>query len=735
MRLLQSFPVPEYRDGFRNKKERVYIAMKNKNFIKSLSFLIILFAALFYYQIGCNAASGVPKTVKSKQPVLKVNLESTAVAQVASSVLTKMHYQKREISRETSVKFFHAYLKKLDPLHMFFTKEKIREWEPMAPRILNDVLSGSPQFAFVVYKYYLHQLGEYRDFVNRFNISDDQLKKDEMLELDRTKADWPENDAALKDIWRKKLTNDVILLKIIDKIEKEKTAKTPEKPKTNWKKASPLEQVKKRIQLFITEEESANSITVIEHYLNALSGLYDPHTEYMAPATEEDFNINMSLSLCGIGAVLSPADDGSTKIVKIMPGGPAMKNGQLHAEDRIIAVAQGNQEPVDVIDMPLHKVVSLIRGPVGTEVVITALDAKDGAGGTPKTVRLVREEIELKEAEAKAEVRELKDTTGKNRRIAIITLPSFYCDFEALRAGNRNYKSSTRDVQRLLREIRAKGEIDALVMDLRFNGGGSLAEAIQLTGLFIPKGPVVQVLDANGDVDIERDFDGGKVEYAGPLLVVTNKFSASASEIFAGAIQDYGRGLIAGDTKTHGKGTVQTIVDINEYFRYLGLKFKGGALKLTKSKFYRINGHSTQLRGIIPDIIVPSFTEAIKAGEDSLDNPLPWDEIRPAIKIENNSLSPKIAVLKKKSADRIAKNEDFKKLQKDIERYRKNQEKKFLSLNIDVRWKEYQEQKRIIDEQEAQLNKNDETKATDKKKDILMDEMVRIAVDYINLAK
>ena len=218
-------------------------------------------------------------------------------------------------------------------------------------------------------------------------------------------------------------------------------------------------------------------------------------------------------------------------------------------------------------------------------------------------------------------------------------------------------------------------------------------------------------------------------------ISVTNKFSASASEIFAGAIQDYGRGLIAGDTKTHGKGTVQTIVDINEYFRYLGLKFKGGALKLTKSKFYRINGHSTQLRGIIPDIIVPSFTEAIKAGEDSLDNPLPWDEIRPAIKIENNSLSPKIAVLKKKSADRIAKNEDFKKLQKDIERYRKNQEKKFLSLNIDVRWKEYQEQKRIIDEQEAQLNKNDETKATDKKKDILMDEMVRIAVDYINLEK
>ena len=708
--------------------------MKNKNFIKSLSFLLILFAVLFYYQIGCNAAPEPRRTVRNQDSAPQVNLESAAVAQIASSILTKMHYHKKAISQENSVRFFQAYLKKLDPLHMFFTKEKIREWETYAPGLLENILNGDPKFAYIVYRHYLNQLNLYKKFVNEFNVTDKQLKKNEFIELDRTKADWPENDTALKEIWRKKLTNDVILLKIIERIEKEKATKAREKPKTKWKKAAPLDQVKKRVQLFITEEESANSITVIEHYLNALSGLYDPHTEYMAPATEEDFNINMSLSLCGIGAVLSPADDGSTRIVKIMPGGPAMKNGQLHAEDRIIAVAQGNQEPVDVIDMPLHKVVSLIRGPVGTEVVITALDAKDGAGGTPKTVRLIREEIELKEAEAKSEVRELKDSNGKKRRIAVITLPSFYCDFEALRAGNRNYKSSTRDVQRLLREIRSKGEIDSLIIDLRFNGGGSLAEAIQLTGLFIPKGPVVQVLDANGNVEVERDFDGGKVEYAGPLLVVTNKFSASASEIFAGAIQDYGRGIIAGDAKTHGKGTVQTIVDLNEYFRYLGLKFKGGAMKLTKSKFYRINGHSTQLRGIVPDIIVPSFTEAMKAGEDSLENPLPWDEIRPAVKISGNDLPALLTPLREKSAKRIAENEDFKKLQKDIERYRKNLEKKYLSLNIDVRWKEYLEQKRILDEQEAQLSKDDDAaRNKNKKKDILLEEMIRIAVDYTEL--
>ena len=711
---------------------------KNRNIIKTLSFLFILAAVLFYYQTG-TAHAVQPQPVQKqeqKSSVPRVERETVAVSQVASAILTRMHYMKKPFSKETSIEFFNAYLKKIDPLHMFFTKEKIKEWEPYAPEILSKILDGDPRFAYMVYAHYLTQLAVYKEYVKNFSVTDSDLQKDETIEIDRTKVEWPENEAAVREIWRKKLTNDVILLKILDRIEKEKAAAEPKKKETKWKKVPPLEQVRKRALLFITQEESASSLTVIENYLNALAGLYDPHTEYMAPETEEDFNINMSLSLCGIGAVLSPADDGSTKIVKIIPGGPAMKNGKLQAEDRIIAVAQGNQEPVDVIDMPLHKVVKLIRGPVGTEVVITVLDAKDGAGGAPKTVRLIREEVELKESEAKSEVKEIVRPDGKKYRIAIITLPSFYCDFEAARAGKKDYKSSTRDVQKLLREIRAKGEIDSLIIDLRFNGGGSLAESIQLTGLFIPSGPVVQVSDANGSTEVEKDFDGGNVEYSGPLVVVTNKFSASASEIFAGAIQDYGRGIVVGDRKTHGKGTVQTIVDVGEYFRYLGLKYKGGAIKLTKSKFYRINGHSTQLRGVTPDIIVPSFTEAMKAGEDSLDNPLPWDEIRPAGKYDTKDLSAEIEVLKKKSEARITQDPDFKRLLNDIARYRKNQDKKFLSLNINTRWKEYLEQKRILDEQEAQFNKDDEGKdSKKKKKDILLDEAVRIACDHVDTVR
>ena len=368
---------------------------KNRNIIKTFSFLLVLAAVLFYYQAGTAQADQAQPVLKQekKSPVPVVEKETIAVSQVASAILTRMHYMKKPMTKETSIEFFNAYLKKIDPLHMFFTKEKIKEWEPYAPVILSKILDGDPGFAYIVYAHYLAQLAAYKDYVKNFSVTDSDLLKDEFIEIDRTKVDWPENEAKIREVWRKKLTNDVILLKILDRIEKEKAATEPKKTATKWKKVSPLEQVRKRALLFITQEESASSMTVIENYLNALAGLYDPHTEYMAPETEEDFNINMSLSLCGIGAVLSPADDGSTKIVKIIPGGPAMKNGQLHAEDRIIAVAQGNQEPVDVIDMPLHKVVQLIRGPIGTEVVITALDSKDGAGGTPKTVRLIREEV------------------------------------------------------------------------------------------------------------------------------------------------------------------------------------------------------------------------------------------------------------------------------------------------------------------------------------------------------
>ena len=710
--------------------------MKNKAAIKIILFLTILFTAQFSYQLHRYATAAAAEKESRKHSELHLplnsNQESVAVSQISLSVLTRMHYLKKEITEELSVKFFHEYLKKLDPMHMFFTKEIIDDWESLAPNLISHLVNGKPYFAYVVYNHYLGQLAKYRSYVQTFSITDDELKGNEVFEYERSESDWPENDEEMREIWRKKMLNDVILLKIYDRIEQEKTAENKDSSAEKWKKLPPLEQVKKRILQFVTNEEDATSITVIELYLNSLAALYDPHTEYMAPATEEDFNINMSLSLFGIGAVLSSADDGSTRIVKLIPGGPAMKNGQLHAEDRIIAVAQGNKEPVDIIDMPLKKVVSLIRGPAGSEVVLTVLDSKSGAAGQPKTVRLIREEIELKESEAKAEVKTVRGNDGRDRRIAIITLPSFYFDFQGAAAGKKDFKSSTKDVQALIRKIRKDGEIDALVMDLRYNGGGSLSESVKLTGLFIPQGPVVQVVDTDGGTDVEYDNDGGYVEYNGPLLVLTNRFSASASEIFAGAIQDYGRGIVAGDTRTHGKGTVQTIVDIDEYFRYLGLPFKGGSLKLTKSKFYRINGHSTQLRGVEPDLVIPAYTDAMESGEDSLDNPMQWDEITPAIKSEKQDLSSAISVLSEKSEKRRADNPEFQTLLKDIERYRKHRNRKMVSLNFEVRWKEYQDEKRILEEQKA-LADPDSEQENKKKKDIFLEEIINVASDYAEL--
>lgn len=711
------------------------MSKKKSNAFKIILFLLLLSAVLFSHQTGCMGTSEPePETVPAPAektagvPKLKPNEESIAVSRVTVALLTKMHYLKRNLSAENSKKFFSEYLKKIDPLHMFFTKEIISGWEMYAPNLIDDLLEGKPQFAFLVYNTYLDQLEKYREFSNQLAIGKNDLGGNESFDADRTKAEWPADERELKDVWRKKILNDVILLTILDRIDKEKQAKNPEK--TKWAKASPLDQVKKRISLFVTGEKNVNSLSVMEHYLNALASLYDPHTEYMAPSTEEDFNINMSLSLFGIGAVLSTADDGSTKIVKIIPGGPAMKDGRLHAEDRIIAVAQGNKEPVDVIDMPLKKVVSLIRGPAGSEVVITALDAKDGTGGTPKTIRLIREEIELKDSEAQSQVRTVKGADGRDYRIAVITLPSFYFDFDGASAGKKDYRSSTRDVQKLIREIKRQGEPDAIVMDLRANGGGSLAEAIRLTGLFIPDGPVVQVLDADGEVDVEYDKDGGKVEYSGPLIVVTNRFSASASEIFAGAIQDHRRGIIVGDVRTHGKGSVQTMIDIGEYFRYLSLPYQGGSLKLTKSKFYRINGHSTQLKGVEPDIVIPSYTDVLEIGEARLDNPMPWDEIRPVIGARQNPLEHAIRQLKTRSQARIDADAEFKILKNDMERYRKNKEKKLLSLNLENRWKEYLEQKRVLDEQEAEFDRDNDSK---KEKDIVLDEAVRITADFLDL--
>ena len=411
--------------------------------------------------------------------------------------------------------------------------------------------------------------------------------------------------------------------------------------------------------------------------MNAVTRTFDPHTQYFSPRNSENFNINMSLSLQGIGAVLQTEDE-HTKVVRLVPGGPASKEGNLEPEDKIIGVAQGDEEMVDVIGWRLDEVVDLIRGPKSSTV---RLEILSGAAATaePKTIAIVRDEVKLEEQSAQKEVIEIQD--GKDtRRIGVIDIPTFYIDFEGRMNNLPDYRSTTRDVRRLVNELLDE-KIDGLIIDLRSNGGGSLEEAINLTGLFIPTGPVVQVRGARGDVDVLRDRDP-EVLYAGPMTVLVNRLSASASEIFAGAIQDYGRGLVIGG-QTFGKGTVQSLRPLTE-----------GQLKITQAKFYRVSGDSTQNQGVIPDIMFPSLFDKDKIGESALEKALPWDTIKPARKTKSNPVRSKLSRLKELHEERINDNPDFIFVREQKALVSEMRDKTQVSLNEEERKAEREENDR-----------------------------------------
>ena len=455
----------------------------------------------------------------------------------------------------------------------------------------------------------------------------------------------------------------------------------------------------------------------------------------------------MSLSLEGIGATLS-SEDGYTKVVQLVPGGPAAKDGRLQAGDKIIAVAQEGEAPVDIIDMSVSNVVKLIRGKEGitfnteyasegTKVVLSVL-TKKGAG-VPESIEITRAKVELKESEAAGVVKMIKTPDGKEFKAGIITLPRFYIDFKAAAQGDPNYKSSTRDIKKILEKF-AIAKVDGVIMDLRFNGGGSLAEAITLTGLFIKDGPIVQVRAYNRNVVVKNDPDSA-IDYAGPLVVLTNKMTSSAAEIFAGAIKDYKRGILVGDTRTYGKGTVLEVVELSNLLRYVNQEFPAGSLKFESAVFYRINGSSTQELGITPDLVLPSMTEHMEIGEMYSDNHLPWDSINNVNHdIYDENLDKYIEDLKKASSSRIGESTDFRRIQENIELYQKYKDRKSVSLNEKVRWAEYKQEKKAADAQEKVYGEMSETNSEEDKKDInatdpVIKEAVFVLNDYIEIKK
>ncbi|MCG8470305.1 MAG: carboxy terminal-processing peptidase [Desulfobacterales bacterium] len=572
--------------------------------MKKLSFAVVfwLITPLFFSApvTAQTSQSTGPLSAEEYYTSLAPLPEFKKTTQIIVANLKKFHYRELSLDDDLSSRLFDSYLNVLDRSRAYFTASDIHSLEKY--RYLLDDALKTGKLAPVYDIYNLYQKRTVSRFITTVNTLEKKAKaldftKDEYLLKDREKEPWPTSSEQLNDLWRRRLKNEILSRRLSDKKLPEITENLIKKYQSSLKRASQI-----------------RSLDVFRIFTNTFSELYDPHTQYFPPRASEDFNIHMSLSLEGIGALLQMEDE-YTKVVRLVKAGPAEKSKLLKPGDRIIGVGQGDEEIVDVVGWRLDDVVQLIRGPKNTVVKLRIIPADSGDTSMTKVIPITRNTVKLEEQAASSKIIEIETTKGKPHKIGVVTIPTFYVDFNALQAGATDYKSTTRDVKKLIKELKKKG-IDGLVIDLRDNGGGALKEASSLTGLFIDKGPTVLVRSQRNRVVPYPDPEKGLV-YDGPLAVLVNRMSASASEIFAGAIKDYRRGLIIG-TQTFGKGTVQSLINLKE-----------GQLKLTIAKFYRVSGASTQNRGVLPDIAFPSEYNIEETGESSLPEALPWDTIRP----------------------------------------------------------------------------------------------------------
>ena len=561
------------------------------------------------------------------------------------------HYVRKSLNDETSSEIFENYLNTLDGARLYFSAADINAIDKYRHRLDDALKRGDLRPAFDIFNRYQQRVVERLEFLlseldKGVGVFDFTL--DEAILLDRSETPWPADAEGVNESWRKRLKSAVLNMKLGDKSDAEIQELLTKRYGNRLKQA------------LQTTNEDAFGL-----YANAFTSVYDPHTRYFSPRTSQNFSINMSLSLQGIGAVLRSEDD-YTSVVRLVPAGPAAKSGRIKPSDRIISVGQGKHGPlIDVVGWRLDDVVELIRGPKGSTVRLEVVP-DESKEQVRKVVQLMRNTVKLEEQAAQKKLLTL-NRDGRSYRLGIVEVPTFYADLKAVREGDSSYRSTATDVERLVRELDAEG-IDGLVVDLRNNGGGSLQEADRLTGLFIQSGPTVQVRAKRRQPNVYEDVDDGVV-WAGPLAIMVNRLSASASEIFAGAIQDYGRGLIVGG-RTFGKGTVQTLVPLNR-----------GQLKLTAAKFYRVSGRSTQHRGILPDIEFPDIYNAEHIGESSLEGAMPWDQIQPAAYRPASNIGPALAYLRNRHAERVAENPDFVYLRRLAERIDRNAAKEELSLN------------------------------------------------------
>ena len=666
-------------------------------------------------------------------PLLAPREDQSQAAHLSAEVLARYHYRQVTLDDTLSAAIFDNYLKALDSEKVFFLQSDIDLFSPAKTSMDDAILHEDLRIPYAIFNRYQQSIEERIAYAHAVLDKGFDFKEHESYQFNRKNADWPKSENELNDLWRKRVKNDWLRLKLAGKDDK-----------------SIRETLNKRYDKMLSGLSKINADDVFQYFMNAYTTSIDPHTSYFGKRAAEEFDISMKLSLVGIGAVLQDKDE-YTIIRELVPGGPALLSGKFKPGDRIVGVGQGKDGAiVEVMGWRLDDSVALIRGTEYSVVVLDILPADAGPDGEHKFISLIRKKISLDKQAAKKSIIEVKDG-NITHHIGVISLPGFYQDFAAHQKGDKDFRSATRDVSKLLEELK-KAKVDSVVIDLRNNGGGSLTEAIELTGLFIDKGPVVQQRDSKGEISVESDTQPG-LAWDGPLGVLINRASASASEIFAAAIQDYGRGVIIGEA-SFGKGTVQSVIDLDQLVKNDKPEF--GELKMTIAQFFRINGGTTQLRGVTPDISFPAQIDSSDFGESSYYNALPWTQIKPANFTPAGDLTSVVPILKAEHEARVSKDKDFQYLSEELAEANEQRKKNSISLNEAERRKEREDQesrikrhasskaassKDIAERQDDGLQSNERNldsdlafeKAQKDSKDVLLNEAVHILSDEVSL--
>ncbi len=713
--------------------------------------------------IGLSAAEGKGGPLKP-EPLFADTARTLAIS------LMREHVSNAKVDDTISKRTFENYIEAIDPLRIYFLASDIEAFKLQETKLDDAMLAGDCTFAFQVYTTLVERVRNRVAFVDERVKRGFSMDRTDSYRWNRKDAPWAADPAAWDNLWDQVLHNQYVQMAVSRKIAEEQKELEKAKAATNAPPAAaqtdstnppppaataplastnapaggatnavvkaakppptPEETITKQFHQLLNVLDDSDSESVFQRFLTAFAMAYDPHCSYMAPSTEENFDISMKLSLVGIGALLSP-EDGALKIEKILPGGPADRDkraSRLQEDDKIIAVAQGDGEAVDILHWPMNKAIALIRGEKGTRVVLTVVPASDPTGASTKAVDLVRDEIKLEEQAAKHALRNVPDSGGKTNTLGVITLPSFYADLKAAKDKPDEYRSCARDMEVILKTLSTQ-HVAGVLLDLRNNGGGSLREVAIMTGLFIKSGPVVQVRQENR-ISLLPDPDP-TVAYAGPLVVLVNRLSASASEILAAALQDYGRAIVIGDSQTYGKGTVQAV-------HKLGPEDKMGAIKVTNALFYRINGSSTQLRGVSSDIVIPSFFDDQELGESYKDNAVPWSMV-PALRYQGlGDLYPAVAILGEKARARWNHSREFGIYTNVLTSVKVMNKVEELPLGFAPRLEQQRARQKLADMQKEIAGNGDEeaggAKATaPARHDIVLEEALKLLADFVAL--